>query len=105
MSIAEAVGRNAPNNSEDVEAVQELLRHNGARLVPARPPAVSGICDQATIAYLELFQQRVMGIPPTGRVEPNGVTWYALNGQSGPSGKQHAVLEESLRAMEAEAIA
>jgi hypothetical protein len=105
MAIEEAVGRNAPNNSADVQVVQELLRNNGARLVPARPPAVSGICDQTTIACLELFQQRIMGIQPTGRVEPNGVTWYALNGQSGPSGKQHAVLEESLRAMEAEAIA
>ena len=105
MAIEETVGRNAPNNVADVEVVQELLRKNGARLIPARPPAVSGRCDQATIAYLELFQQRIMRIQPTGRVEPNGVTWFALNGQSGPSGKQHAVLEESLRATEAEAMA
>ena len=105
MPIEEPVGRNAPNNMEDVQTVQELLRHNSAFLIPARPPVVSGICDQATIAYLELFQKRVMGVQPTGRVEPNGVTWYALNGQSGPAGKQHAVLEESLRAAEAEAVA
>jgi hypothetical protein len=42
---------------------------------------------------------------PTGRVEPDSPTWYALNRQSGPSKSLDPILEEAIRASEAEAIA
>jgi hypothetical protein len=69
-----------------VKTVQTLLNSNAAQLTPAAMVKPTGICDKQTIYLITLFQERVVGMEnPTGQVVPNGRTWYALNGQSGPA--------------------
>lgn len=105
MSIQTAVGRNSPNQPADVRTVQVLLGQNGNYLIPLQPVQPTGVCDAQTIASIETFQRRAMSMPvPTGIVAPDSPTWYALNGQSGPSSSMNPVLEEALRALESEAV-
>jgi hypothetical protein len=86
MLIRHSVGQLAQNDPEDVKTVQTLLNSNAAQLTPAAMVKPTGICDKQTIYLITLFQERVVGMEnPTGQVVPNGRTWYALNGQSGPA--------------------
>jgi hypothetical protein len=102
--ITASVGRRGRNASQDVSLVQHLLRQNGHALVPAHLEMQPGRCDSQMIYLIELFQQRVVSMDPsTGLVEPNSRTWYALNGQSGPT-VQDAVLDEALLLLESTAI-
>jgi hypothetical protein len=86
MVIRHSVGQLAQNDPEDVKTVQTLLNSNASQLTPAAMVKATGICDKQTIYLITLFQERVVGMEnPTGQVVPNGRTWYALNGQSGPA--------------------
>jgi hypothetical protein len=70
----------APNRPEDVKTVQQLLNANIGKLTPLAPLVVDGRIGPATIAAIEEFQRRVVGIAqPDGRVDPHGHTLAMLN--------------------------
>jgi hypothetical protein len=86
MPIRHSVGQLAQNDPGDVKIIQTLLNNNASQLVPATMVSPTGSCDKQTIYLITLFQDRVVGMEnPTGQVVPNGRTWFALNGQSGPA--------------------
>jgi hypothetical protein len=85
-TIQSSVGRMGVNRRDDVRVIQELLNRNLSHLIGFRPTVVSGNCDPQTIALIEQFQQRVVGLArPDGRVDPGGRTLAALNGDRRPS--------------------
>ena len=100
--IQNSVGRGGDNQPVDVRIVQQLLANFA--LIPYRTAPVTGICDDLTITLIEAFQHRFVGMSnPTGRVEPESRTWYALNGvsRSGPTGNY--TLDEAIGGMQSEA--
>lgn len=105
MPLQRPVGRNGDNLPDDVRAVQQLLLSQGPELGPVQTIRVSGNCDAQTIYLIEVFQRRVMHMAvPTGLVAPNSPTWHALNGSSGPASSVNPILDEAIRAMEAEFV-
>jgi hypothetical protein len=81
-ALSGSVGRDGVNKPSDVQAVQLLLnRHINRlglpRLVPDR------LVGPKTINAIEAFQHLVVGLThPDGRVDPNGRTHRALDGQA-----------------------
>jgi hypothetical protein len=79
LAIKGSVGRNGRNLPDDVMLVQALLNKNTPP--PLRPLALSGACDENTIATIIEFQRRVVRMPsPDGRVDPGGKTIQSLTG-------------------------
>jgi hypothetical protein len=82
--ISGSVGKGGVNRLDDVKTVQTLLNQKIAELMPLMPVIVTGNCDGQTILMIEEFQRRVLHLPkPDGRVDPNGRTIAALNGEAG----------------------
>src|SRR3954451_14996587 len=75
--IFESVGRDGVNKPGDVFIVQSLLNDRLPRphsLVP-----VTGVADIGTVLAIEAYQAVVMKMtPPSGRVDPEGETYYSL---------------------------
>ena len=98
--ITGSVGRRGRNTPADVSVVQDLLRANRDALIPARLAFQPGRCDAAMENLIEIFQKNVVHLtPPTGLVEPDSRTWYALNKQSGPA-VGDSILDEALLLLE-----
>lgn len=78
MAITASVGRGGINARADVREVQRALNiWLGREGRPALP--VDGDAGPRTIAAIEEFQARVLGIArPDGRIDPGGRTWRAL---------------------------
>ena len=77
--ILQSVGLRAANVKSDVEIVQALLNKAIAKLAPMRPLRVDGQVGPKTLAAIEAFQSRVLGMaPPDGRVDPGAKTIKAL---------------------------
>jgi uncharacterized protein (TIGR02594 family) len=74
-----SVGRVCINRRADVEVIQTLLNKHLSALTPMRPLRVDGIVGDQTIAAIEQFQTRVMGMArPDGQVAAFGPTLKAL---------------------------
>ena len=100
MSLQFSVGPGQRNLLADVRQVQHLLNERANATVAGE----TGILDQTTINALARFQERELGMrPPSGLVEPNSATWFALNGQSGPAGT--TPLDTAILAFESDAVA
>ncbi|WP_036287323.1 peptidoglycan-binding domain-containing protein [Methylosinus sp. PW1] len=83
FSIGGSVGRGGRNRPEDVRTIQSAL--NGVCPADGGPILkldVDGIVGPITIAAIEKYQNRQLGWSD-GRVDPDGPTIHALNGQSG----------------------
>ena len=79
-SIHQSVGKNAVNNESDVELVQTLLNARGTTQPLLRVDKKMGAL---TIAAIEKFQSKVVGIQPDGVISPGLRTWNVLSkGQS-----------------------
>jgi Putative peptidoglycan binding domain len=79
-AILKSVGSGGINRPEDVRTVQELINNNLKKMPSVRPLEVDGRIGSLTIAAIEEFQRRVVGMPlPDGRVDPGGRTLAALN--------------------------
>jgi hypothetical protein len=75
--IMASVGREAVNAPGDVFVVQKLL--NDRLPKPHSPVPATGELDVGTILAIEAYQAVVMNmIPPTGRVDPNSLTYWSL---------------------------
>ena len=75
--IFATVGRGAANVPGDVFVVQSLLNERLPK--PHSPVPVTGVADVGTTLAIEAYQAVVMNmLPPTGRVEPGGATYYSL---------------------------
>ena len=99
-----SVGRRGRNSPADVRIVQDLLRANVDSLIPARLILQPGRCDAQMEILIDIFQQRVVGMnTPTGLVEPDSRTWYALNKQSGAA-VDNSILDEALLLVDSSAI-
>ena len=76
-------------------------------LVSFQPTQVSGTCDPLTLDLISEFQKRVVNMnPPTGRVDPESRTLYALNkilGPAAPDPPGYADLESALSLLKTEA--
>ncbi len=93
-TISESVGKSGANHPDDVRTVQALLNQYIAKLGPLMPVAVSGECDAQTIALIEEFQRRIVGLAtPDGRVDPGGRTIAALSEAAGPTSAAEPVLD------------
>jgi hypothetical protein len=80
-----SVGRGGQNLPADVRVVQQLL--NRQNPPPSPLLGVDGIVGPKTIAAIESFQRRVVGMSlPDGRIDPSGRTWTHLIGANGSSG-------------------
>jgi hypothetical protein len=100
MALQFGVGNGQRNLSDDVRQVQHLLNERASATIVGE----TGICDQNTVNALARFQERELGMrPPSGRVEPNSSTWFALNAQSGPAGT--TALDTAILAFESDAAA
>ena len=78
--IGQAVGRSpAPNRTEDVKVVQELLRQCNLQAGEAtlNPGPVNGVAASPTIRAIETFQRRFLRATD-GRVDPEGATLQSL---------------------------
>lgn len=86
VSISRPVGKvplGTPNANlpQDVKTVQKLLNAQIARLTPMVSLSEDGVIGAKTIAAIQEFQRRVVGMPtPDGRVDPGGATFKALGG-------------------------
>ena len=77
--ITKSVGKGGVNQPADVKTVQELINENLTRLPAARRLDADGRLGPLTVAAIEEFQRKVVGLPhPDGRVDPGGRTWTAL---------------------------
>jgi penicillin-insensitive murein endopeptidase len=72
------VGKNEPNQRDDVLLIQRLLNKHGAKLKEDR------YCGPNTVAAIMLFQKSFMTVPD-GRINPNGTTWRHLTAGEKPS--------------------
>ena len=78
-TILQPVGRGGANLPTDVQLVQMLLNRRIAELAPSRPLRVDGQLGPKTIAAIEAFQSRVVGMDPAdGRIDLHGKTLRAL---------------------------
>ncbi len=81
-----SVGKAGRNLADDVKIVQGLLNQNLARIPPLKACQVSGTCDAQTLALIDAFQRRVVGMAvPDGRIDPGGGTFAALAGGKTPN--------------------
>jgi len=104
MPLQDSVGRNGRNLPQDVLLIQQLLEANSTYLIPLNPAPVNGACDGQTIYLIEVFQQRALNLTsPTGRVEQNSPTWFALNSVCG-GGTANPELDEALRLLRSEVV-
>lgn len=105
--ITASVGRGGINKSPDVMIVQQLLQEFAIDIPPFRPAQVTGICDQQTLVLISEFQKRLVNMNlPTGKVDPESPTLYALNKMSGPGAPPPpgwADLESALSLLKTEA--
>lgn len=87
--------------------MQQLLQEFTTELAPWRPAQVSGTCDKHTADLIAEFQKRVMRMnPPSGKVDPESPTLYALNKMCGPASSASgtaADLESALSLLKTEA--
>jgi peptidoglycan hydrolase-like protein with peptidoglycan-binding domain len=74
--IAGSVGQGVVGSREDVIKVQTLLKEK--KLYEGM---INGQCNPETIAAIKKFQTHFMRVPD-GRIDPNGITWKKLTGQS-----------------------
>lgn len=75
--IVGSVGREGRNDAKDVFIIQSLL--NDRLPKPHSPVPVTGVADPGTMLAIEAYQAVVMNmLPPTGRVDPGGATYYSL---------------------------
>ncbi|HYZ24856.1 MAG TPA: glucosaminidase domain-containing protein [Rhodopila sp.] len=75
--IMASVGRNGTNAPGDVFVIQSLLNERLPK--PHSPVPVTGIADVGTTLAIQAYQAVVLNMtPPTGLVEPNSPTYYAL---------------------------
>src|SRR2546428_5715085 len=73
VCIAHSAGRNGHNSVDDVKTVQILLNLNLDKMPKGHPLSEDGTAGPSTIAAIEEFQRRILGIKkPDGRVDPNG---------------------------------
>jgi uncharacterized protein (TIGR02594 family) len=78
--ILQSVGRDGANVRSDVELVQTLVNKHIALLKPMRPLRVDGQVGPRTIAAIEEFQRRVIGMDqPDGLVDRHGRTIKSLS--------------------------
>ena len=79
MSIIQAsVGRGGVNHAEDTRQIQTLLNRHPD--LPGVPLLVDGVIGPVTIAAIEAFQGRHVGMAlPDGRVDPGGRTLSLLS--------------------------
>lgn len=78
MCIVSSVGRKCVNARKDVIVVQCALNYFW-RGTPWRALAVTGRCDDATVAAIEDFQGRILGVKkPDGKIAAGGPTLRAL---------------------------
>ena len=86
VSISRPVGKvpmGTPNANlpQDVRTIQKLLNAQMAKLMPMTALGEDGVIGPKTIAAIEEFQRRVVGMSqPDGRVDPGGATLKALGG-------------------------
>lgn len=79
--ITGSVGKSGLNHVRDVFTVQTLLNDNARKLSPLPMLPTDGIAGPRTIAAIETFQRRVVGMArPDGRVDRHGPTFQALLG-------------------------
>jgi Mannosyl-glycoprotein endo-beta-N-acetylglucosaminidase len=74
--IFSSVGRGGTNAPGDVFVVQSLL--NDRLPKPHAPIPVTGVADVGTTLAIETYQAVMQLLPPSGRVDPGSVTYYAL---------------------------
>jgi hypothetical protein len=74
MELAGSVGLNGRNLRADIRVVQVLL--NAA--MPPLALSENGAIGPATIAAIEFFQRRHVGLDPDGRIDVGGRTWSRL---------------------------
>ncbi|MCA9140656.1 MAG: hypothetical protein KDB00_27980 [Planctomycetales bacterium] len=81
--ISASVGKGGKNSPSDVRIVQELINNQLGNITPIRRLVVDGDAGKKTIAAIEEFQRRVVGMrQPDGRVDVGGKTFKALIGES-----------------------
>ncbi|MDH5674306.1 MAG: T6SS effector amidase Tae4 family protein [Myxococcales bacterium] len=79
-NISASVGRRGTNLAADVETIQRLLNDHLASIPPTKALDDDGKVGNLTIAAIERFQTRVVGMTrPDGRVDPGGRTLRSLN--------------------------
>ncbi len=74
--IFSSVGRHGENAPGDVFVIQSLL--NDRLPEPHAPVPVTGIADVGTTLAIETYQAAMMGMLPTGQVDPGSATYYSL---------------------------
>src|SRR5580658_30759 len=74
--IFTSVGRGGLNAPGDVFVIQSLL--NDRLPKPHAPIPVTGVADVGTSLAIDNYQAAMMGIVPTGRVDPGSETYYSL---------------------------
>ncbi len=83
IAIDGSVGRGGRNLPNDVRTIQAALNNvSSADGGPTLKLAVDGFVGPLTIAAIEKYQTRKLGWAD-GRIDPDGPTIHALNGQSG----------------------
>jgi putative chitinase len=84
MCIAGSVGANGQNDRTDVKTVQILLNMHRDALGLAAPLGEDGGIGPQTLAAIEAFQRRVMGMAnPDRRIDPGGGTLARLRADLG----------------------
>jgi murein DD-endopeptidase MepM/ murein hydrolase activator NlpD len=81
VSLSAAVGHDAPNDADDVKAVQAALKDAAHLLLDDRvdPGPVDGFCGVGTLGAIERFQRRISLYRPDLRLDPDGYTLRRLN--------------------------
>jgi len=83
VAIDGSVGRGGRNLPNDVRTIQAALNNvSSADGGPTLKLAVDGFVGPLTVAAIEKYQTRKLGWAD-GRIDPDGPTIHALNGQSG----------------------
>jgi murein DD-endopeptidase MepM/ murein hydrolase activator NlpD len=82
LILAGSVGKDGQNLFIDVSMVQYQLNRflEPGVLPPLEPLAVDGYVGSKTIDAIKEFQQRIVKVTPTGRVEPGSATLQRLDG-------------------------
>jgi hypothetical protein len=79
--ISASVGKGGANQRPDVIRIQTLLNENMRKLSEIKRLRVDGAAGKLTIAAIEAFQKKVVGMSkPDGRVDPHGETFKRLRG-------------------------
>lgn len=81
--ISGSVGKGGKNSAPDVRVVQDLINSHLGKITPIQRLVVDGDVGKKTIAAIEEFQRRVVGMRRVdGRVDVGGKTMKALLGES-----------------------